>query len=689
MQPVENARGSASSHRPEIQGIRALAALLVATFHIWLGRVSGGVDVFIVVSGFLITTSLLGQAERYGRIDFVKFWAGLARRLLPAALTVLLAIVMASWLWLPKARWGDTIREVAASALYVENWQLAFSAVDYLDRENAVSPLQHFWALSVQGQFYLLWPLLVAAAIVLAARMGRPLRGTLFSLLAVAFVGSLAYSIYATAANQPFAYFNTFARIWEFSAGGLLAIALPSLSLPVLARTLLGWIGVIGMLTCGVVLQVGDVFPGYAALWPTLAAVMIIVAGTSGSAVGADRLLGSRPLVAIGDISYGIYLWHWPILIFYRSFVDGRPMGLLDGIVILVPSILLAWLTTRYVEAPIRAAKGRDPKPGRTLRFAGAALAGMLMVTGAWAAHYLEARAFDRRSVVLGSGDYPGAMALEDGFQYAGAPNVPVYPGPLYVRRDLPDVYADECHQQHESSEVIRCEYGRSSAARTIAIVGGSHAVQWLPALQIFAEKEDWKLLSYTKASCQFTTSAVSFRGEYYASCTEWNAMLLAELAKIRPEIVFTTSTRGSAAAAERVDPGDVRQWEALREMGIRVIALRDNPWMGFEVSECVERRGAAALACRRPRAAMLAASDPTDSLAAPDNVGFIDLTRYFCDSAWCFPAAGNVLIYRDRHHITASYAKTLAPALERAMRKVHPDVFSARSPVKTDTVGP
>src|SRR5688572_32505381 len=212
-----------SAFRPEIEGLRALAALLVASYHIWFQRVSGGVDVFFVVSGFLITTSLLGQVARTGHVQFMKFWGSLITRLMPAALFVLLVVIVASVLWLPKARWIGTIEDVAASIAYVENWQLVFA------QNEVPTPVRHFWALSVQGQFYLVWPLLVATAAYATRLSGAGFHRVMLNAIGAIFATSLAYSVFVTNQNQPFAYFNSLARVWEFCIGAMLAICLPAL----------------------------------------------------------------------------------------------------------------------------------------------------------------------------------------------------------------------------------------------------------------------------------------------------------------------------------------------------------------------------------------------------------------------------------------------------------------------------
>ncbi|WP_415654155.1 acyltransferase family protein, partial [Saccharomonospora xinjiangensis] len=232
--------------RPELQGLRALAAGLVVVYHVWLGRVSGGVDVFFFVSGFLITGQLFRASVR-GRIEFRPFWGRMFKRLFPAALTVIVVSAGVALLWLPEHRWIQTAKEVLASALYYENWQLAADSTDYLAQHSGASIMQHFWSLSIQGQFYLVWPLLIALLMLLARPFGWNLRITLLTVLSSLFAGSLAYSVWLTEVNQPFAYFNSLTRVWEFALGGLLALTIDRVVLPRWLAVVAGWLGVVGL----------------------------------------------------------------------------------------------------------------------------------------------------------------------------------------------------------------------------------------------------------------------------------------------------------------------------------------------------------------------------------------------------------------------------------------------------------
>lgn len=627
-----------TGYRPEIQGLRAVAVTLVAAYHVWLGRVSGGVDVFLLLSGFFTTGALL----RRGGKGVVAYWARTLRRLTPTAVVVLLAVAVGSVALDLHSRWPNTLHEILASAFYVENWKLASSAVDYLAAHTAASPVQHFWSLSVQGQFYLVWPLLIAVLV-------RWRRAVLIGLGAL-FAASLAYSVVRTATDQAFTYFDTTARIWEFALGGLLVVALPRLNPPRRLRPVLGWLGIAGLVSCGLVLHVSTMFPGYAALWPTLSAALVIVAGP-------NRLLESRPLRHLGDVSYPLYLWHWPLLIFYLAATDRTEVSLKGGVAVLAAAYGLAVATKWLVEDRTRyGASARG-----SFAFGAGCLAVVLVVCGVWAG----GMSVERRKLAALAADtanYPGARTLD--VPGLSPPRVPVQPGPLSAADDTPRAFRG-CQQTIAGATARTCWFGPAHGRRTIAVVGGSRAGHWLPALQAAAERESWRILYVTKASCLFSGAPQYLHGEPYPACDAWNAGVLRVLRTTKPDAVFTTATYVDAHEGESVPAGYVDRWRLLGRMGIPVIAVRDVPRPGFAVPECVERAGGDAAKCARRRADFydgrpLAAHFP----ALPANVRLIDMTSYVCGPRECPAVIGNVLVYFDDSHFTATFARTLAPML-------------------------
>jgi peptidoglycan/LPS O-acetylase OafA/YrhL len=649
--------------RTEIEGLRAVAALLVAIYHIWLGNVSGGVDVFFVVSGFLITTSLLGRVQRQGKIDILDFILGLAKRLFPAAFFVLLVVTLASMLWLPQVQWAQTLQEIFASAFYYQNWQLAFNAVDYLAQNNEASPVQHFWAMSIQGQFYLLWPTVVFGLALLIKKITKiNFKATLTTALLTVFTASLTYSIYLTFTNQAFAYFHTFTRVWEFALGGIVAVLGSQIVFRKSISFFIGWVGLIAIVLCGIILQVSTVFPGYAALWPTLAAILIILAGNNGGSFGVHRFLSLKPLTSLGNLSYALYLWHWPILVFYFILTGKETVPLLDGLAIILTSIILSYITTNLIEKPIRSMKKETPtwKRGSVVI---ACMLPVVLTASLWANQINKAES--ELANLIQNEEYPGALAV---FSNNLVEDVPVLPTPLQAKNDLPKVYEDQCHQNLEDSEVIACEYGTTNnPIYTVALVGGSHSAQWLPALEVFAQEEKIKIINYTKSSCRFTAEEVNPATS--ESCYKWNKELIQTLLSTKPDLVFTIADVGRKA---EVPAGFVQQWETLNKADIPIFALRDNAWFEFDVPSCVEEKGVDSLECAQEREKALPSESPFSKLeTVPANVNYVDLTNYLCDEDYCKPVKGNVLVYRDKHHITATYVKTIAPILKKELFSV------------------
>ncbi|GAA1103084.1 acyltransferase family protein [Nocardiopsis composta] len=669
------ARPADGAHRPEIDGLRAVAVLLVAAYHVWFGRVSGGVDVFLMLTGFLITGSLVRSVERGSGIRFGAFLARLAARLVPTAAVVLGAVLAGARLLLPEDRWHGVIEQTTASALYHLNWTLALDAVDYLARDDATSPVQHFWSLSIQGQFYLLWPVLIAVAAWLGRRFGAGVRPAALAALAAVFAGSLAYSVWITAADQPWAYFDTGARLWEFALGGALALLLTRLDPPRRARVALGWLGLAALVSCGLLLQVSTLFPGYVALWPTLAAAAVIAAGTSGSRLGADRLLTLRPLRYLGSISYALYLWHWPVLVFYLHATDRTLASPHGGAAVLAASIALAAATAPVADRLARIGRAAPGAPRRALlkgpAVALACLLPVLAAAGAWSGR-LAAEQRAQEALLADASRYPGAAALAGGGDGTAERPMPVYPAPAEAADDAPITYADGCNQSTTDAEVLTCVYGADDAERTIALVGGSHSAHWFPALEEIAERRGWRIVNMVKGACLFTDAPQTYKGRPYTSCQEWNRDAVAELAGLRPDAVFTTGTTTSLDASagfgeEEVVDGYLDRWRELEELGIDVIAVRDTPRLGFDAPECLAA-GEPEECTADPELSMAAESPLERTAGLPGNVVPLDLTDLLCTAEECPAVVGNVLVYWDSSHIGATYMRTMAPELERRL---------------------
>jgi peptidoglycan/LPS O-acetylase OafA/YrhL len=657
-----------SSYRAEIQGIRTIGALLVACFHIWGGQVSGGVDVFFVVSGFLITGSLYKEVQRSQTINVLAFWGRIAKRVAPMAYTILALTLLAALLWMPLSRQQGLLTEVLYSAFHLENLNLMMNAVDYLARDEAPSPVQHFWALSVQVQFYAVWPFLLMGAAIAARRLRGGAHVYLVALVVV-FLGSLIYSVVQTRLDPSPTYFNTLARVWEFAMGGILAISLPYIQLSERLREIAGWIGLAAVVSCGFVIPAFAQYPGYIALWPTIGAALVILSGGGKTRFGADKILAAKPLVAMGEISFSFYLWHWPILVFALIVTRQKHLGLWDGLAVIAIALCGAYVTARWLEQPIQQSSIGKKKAWH-IHVMGAALAlPILLIAGLWHLSLEREEVRQQEAMERRAKDYPGGAIP---MATASNPRLPIYPAPAAVKRK----HANRCQQNEKQAEVRTCIYGlKENPRKVIALVGGSHAEHWLPALEKLAYEQQWHIVAVTKSACPFMPQ---WKGN--PSCAQWNKDVHAVLDKIRPDVVFTTSTRRGPASDrpnEYVPDGYVKQWQRLGENGIKVIAVRNNPKMKAGAIECIETYRNDIRRCGVPFRQQINEVDPTSMLAGKlKTVSFIDLTDRFCDAELCLPVGGNVLVYRDTHHITIEYARTLATPLGERMKQVRPDLF-------------
>ncbi|TCK26415.1 acyltransferase family protein [Pseudonocardia endophytica] len=681
--PVAGSVGTTAGHatarrrfRPELEGLRAVAVVLVVVYHVWLNRVSGGVDVFFLISGFLVTGGLYRRAAGKGSVAVRATWARQFARLLPAVAVVLLATVVAAALLLPETRWLPTVREIVASALFLQNWELAADAVDYAARNDAASVVQHFWSLSVQGQFYLVWPLLVGAVAVVARRDGAGLHRALTATLLAVGVPSLVYSVLLTASDQPLAYFHSLTRVWEFALGGLLALWIDRLErLPgPRTRVVIGWTGVAALVSCGLLLTVDRAFPGIAALWPTGAAALVLLAGHTGHRFGADRWLSGPLAQRLGALAFPLYLWHWPILVLTLVVTGREQLGLASGAAVIAASLVLAEATRRLVEEPLRGAGTRT-----ALRTSVALVAVVLVLCGAWQALAVARTASGGEDVAAGSEDvsltHPGAATLDpaSAVDSATTAEAPLLPSLVGAGDDWS--YRNgtwQCGPSPSRPDLEVCRIPPPSGAppqKRIAVVGDSHAQQYTATLMPLAAQRDWELVVMFRGACPY--SAASEVDPADDGCVNWNREAADEVAEQRPDALITLASRdvrtGPDGPTEQTPPGFVAQWWRAHDAGIPVVAVRDNPRPGFNVPDCVSREGRHSGACDLPRDGYYHSLPPWSTVPdVPPNVSFLDVADLVCDPQHCPSEVGNVLVYLDDNHLTATYAATLAPAMGR-----------------------
>ena len=611
--------------RPDVEGLRAVAIVLVVLNHAGVG--SGGyvgVDVFFVISGFLITRMLLGERERTGRVSLSRFYARRIKRLMPQALTAIVAVAVAAAVVFPPSRAADVPADMLASAAYAMNWHLAAESTDYFATGDD-GPLDHFWSLAVEEQFYLVWPLLL----LLLARG----RGVLTVALGVAVLASLAY------AGLDDQYFSTPARVWELGLGALLAARPPRWR-----SRAAGWAGLVAIAVAAVTAGPETRVP----LLATLGAAAVIGAG-------GPRVLALGPVQRVGRLSYAWYVWHWPVLVFAAAAVG--PLSRAEGLAFAAASLLPAVVTHRWIEEPIRRAPLRAPR--MTLAAAPAAAAATLVVGVALSA-LLPA------TPTLAHAD--GARRLE--MQRSATA---LKPAPQDADDDRGRSH--DCLAAAGATTAAGCAYGDGV---TVVLFGDSHAMQYFPALEPIASRQGWRLVQLAKAGCPPAAVSVVYAPSMreYPECDAWREDALRRVESERPALVvvagsarYTVVDDGrwldARPSLRRLAAGHAPVLERLAAAADRVVVLGDPPIPPFYVPDCVAEALDDLRRCAFARGKATKNARVVNAAVRRSGAELIDPTSRFCIRDRCPAVIGDVLIYRNTGHITASYMETLAPWLQ------------------------
>jgi peptidoglycan/LPS O-acetylase OafA/YrhL len=696
--------GSSPGRRPrtlrlDIQGLRAVAVMAVVFYHLSPHRLPGGyvgVDIFFVISGYLITSHLLTTRLRSVR-DLTGFWARRVRRLLPAALLVLACTFVAVVALTPNVTWVANARHIIASTLYFENWRLANDSVDYLTEGAAPTAVQHFWSLAVEEQFYLVWPLLIMVVAFAARRLGWRVPLAVGVAIAAVAASSFAYSVWETAADPAFAYFSTPVRMWELAAGGLLAVVVTSsvdvtsfMDVPSSAHVTSGapkWSGrllasIIGLAGLGAIAAscwlytAATPFPGWAAALPVGGAVAVIAAGTLSGSGAAGRVLGIAPLPFIGDISYSIYLWHWPLIVLL-PYVSGH-LGPVDKVAIVVASIALATLTRWLIENPFRRPDttwfGRMP-----FRFA---LVGMLALSGAGTImiKYMDREVLHQENALARSlatfSPCFGGGAMAEGPLVCPPQNTDPVPSPAAAQVDASQLTVDNCFEPIPFTGTRTCSYGDPNAPVSIALVGNSHAGQWFAALQPLMAKYHFRITTYVAWACNLNTQPTDWSPPSDGdACLAWGKRVMAATTSGAYDVVVTSSIQthwptaahgvsaDQARLARKGYTDEIERWTAAK---VGVLVIRDTPDSApiGPIPACVAAHPQTMTVCNGSRAAWISDDVLTDAAAklAGRDVTIADLTGEFCNATTCYGVVGGVIVYSDTNHMTKTFATSLAP---------------------------
>ncbi|WP_449277092.1 acyltransferase family protein [Leucobacter sp. GX24907] len=759
--------------RRDVQALRAIAVGLVLLNHFWPTHLPGGyigVDVFFIISGFLITAHLLSEVARTGRVSLPRFTARRARRLLPAALLVSLVSLVGAIIWLPANQWERIAREIFAASAYFENWLLTASAVDYSARGDAATPVQHYWSLSVEEQFYLLWPITLIALIwVLSRTVGRrrtlpravgqtqhtggtrqatgsshPHTGHLhlgavgnrplaLGMLAIG-LASFLFACWMTEVARSAAYFNTFGRVWEFMAGAALAVLAGGIARRIEAMPGGATLAGIGQLLGYALIAASALrftestaFPGPWAIVPVVGTVLVIACGPKTPKWSPARLLHWRPVQYTGDISYSLYLWHWPLIVIV-PFVLGRETTTPDRVVLILVSFALAALTKHVVEDPGRTRLFVHARPRRTLLAAGASIVVVGLLAGAAivTSHGAIARETARLEALQNSGCYGAAALISAAAADCGNPFGPAEVPPRGPD-DTPWFAPEECALLPHGEQVLvderptltSCDFSApntsepgtaagdgagagstddgtdadgeadSGEAATdpldVWLVGDSHAEHWKAAVYELGRERGWRVMSGMHGGCPTVNVplAQSFGEDTpqakREACLDWSEQISARILQDAPDLVLVSNFASTEVVDDgsgdsqpeqlaRAFPDSLGAWAAH---GAEVVVIRDAPTAGQAIgAACVERQGGETAGCTAPASEVLRADPMVEAAELFDNaaVSSVDLSDGFCLDGTCSGVVGGLPVFYDDDHVSRRYSATLAPLLEERL---------------------
>ncbi|WP_392424455.1 acyltransferase family protein [Barrientosiimonas humi] len=664
-------RAGASGMRTDIQALRALAVMLVVVYHLWPGELTGGfvgVDVFFVISGFLITGHLLRDAERKGGVSLVQFWTRRAFRLLPASLLVIVVTMAGVLAFVGEDQWRRHGQQALASGFYVQNWVLSASSTDYLASSESPTAFQHFWSLSIEEQFYLVLPVLFVAVLALSKTRWR---AAFFAALVAITGASLWWSIQLTATNSAAAYFVTTTRAWEFGIGALASFVRPRH----LARIspAVAWVGIAAIVVSAVTFSGQTAFPGYAALLPTVGAALALITLRHDRVF--DAVTNTRPVQLIGDASYSIYLWHWPLFVI-APFALGRELGFLPRLGILVLSIVVGWLSMRFVETPFRA-RGFARWRTRSGAAVAAGIAGVLVLStaGLGLVQQREQQAADQVQDALSGADRcVGAPAL--GRSDCPAPES-LTPSLALLPKD--DGNRGDCWTGQGSSEFKRCTLNDpAKPAKRVIALGDSHSNSLIPAYEKAAKALNWRFEASGKAGCYPTTADIEVVDRDVTACETWRKDVIDQVAK-DDSIDIVVMTRNEASPTELtpekrrgIEAGMREAWSRFTRAGKQVIVIQDVPNLGQEPLDCVARNGvAASTECTYGQDAAFPESRQTlrDAAEGQRGVTFVGVEDSFCVDGRCPAVIGSVPVFFNPGHLSKTFAATWGPQLASKLR--------------------
>lgn len=718
--------GKKFAYLTHVDGLRGFAIGLVVFFHVFIGKVSSGVDVFLLIGGLLFLATQMRNASNPDGLTFTQSFIRIIRRLAPTLIITTFIITIAAMIIYPPAEWWRIFRDTSSAVLYFINWTFAFSGESYIAAGQEASLLQHMWSMSVQLQIYLLLMIIIYSTAQLfnirKYKNNNAWEKTVYIIVGILTVLSFSYATWLVNHNQTLNYYSTFSRFWEIGLGALFgALLLNNIVFTRVIRHILGIIGFILIIFTGIVLNGVEQFPGYLTIVPLLGALLIICSGQLTSSeertwsnLGIIRILETKIFKFVGKISYSLYLWHWPLLILAIHFTDSEKVSLWLGIIVIISSIILATLTYNFVEKPLR----QKEKPSRSNAFSlnyiqsswrksdviwkpimaivlviGCSLLAsspLLFTANNKIQTYAAEKAIQKYGGVYKT--YPGAKSLVGDKDYPQ--DVPIQPNPDNDVKDMmPPTWYDGCYTGFGNEELVLknkdgedCYYGDKTSQKTLYVIGGSHSEQYMSALDDIGKKRNIRILPIIKMGCPMVNEG-KWNGGDFTDCDKWAEKANQWIIDNPPTMgVLLTSTRPQTILGkgqDMVPSGYHDVFKRYDDAGIHIYAIRDNPWMmqtnpdtgeitdtQKDVRLCISN-GKSSEECGTEQKNTLSEKNPAiDAYKDIKNITHIDFTPLFCQEGKCPAIIGNVLVYRDSHHLTSLFVKTMSPFIENELFK-------------------
>src|SRR5690625_58562 len=634
--------------RSDIEGMRAVAILLVIGAHLAVPGFSAGfvgVDVFFVLSGYLITGILVREYQKHGRINLPRFYANRFRRLFPALATMLVVSSIAAHWLLPATQNLSQSRAAAMAAIWLSNIHFTFADIDYFAAESTTNAFVHTWSLGVEEQFYLLWPPIVLIAMKLArARLGdqQMLKLVLTSISTL----SLIYCLKLAHSQPVFAFYMMPPRAWQFAAGGLVWIIGQNSSLSLMRANGLAAAGT-GLLIAGLlVINQHSTYPGWLALLPTLGTCAWLWAGINNRSA-SHAFLSPRFMQWIGRLSYSWYLWHWPVFIIGEHLVQirGNPVNAIGALAL---SLLLAIATHHLIENPIRFGRIKTTLPRWQI---GVTLAAMVLLNSQFLSWHTGTET------------------------QLGKKQNSVYMQAMY---DMPFFYADDCDDWYRSDKLKPCRYGSDEAPKTAVMLGDSIGVQWFPTLTQLYDADEWALIVLTKSSCPMVDEPFFYKriGREFTECASWRDKALDWIAKNKPDTVFIGSTASSAFSDQQFVEGSKRILDRIADHADELYLIESNPVLGFNGPECLLQHH-----LKHPEKCATGSADNShykhvaklleSVVTAYKNVQWLETASFVCPGGNCAATIDDMIVYRDSQHLTATFTASAAEHFAVQMRSL------------------